>query len=80
MELNRYFDHTLLKAEATSDQVLKLCDEALEYHFASVCVNPCPPGCRQARRKRCEGLHRHRFPARGQRARREGHGSRARGG
>ena len=40
MELNRYFDHTLLKAEATSDQVLKLCDEALEYNFASVCVNP----------------------------------------
>ena len=40
MELNRYFDHTLLKEEATSDQVLKLCDEALEYHFASVCVNP----------------------------------------
>ncbi len=40
MELNRYFDHTLLKAEATSDQVMKLCDEALEYHFASVCVNP----------------------------------------
>ena len=40
MELNRYFDHTLLKTEATSDQVLKLCDEALEYHFASVCVNP----------------------------------------
>ena len=40
MELNRYFDHTLLKAEATSGQVLKLCDEALEYHFASVCVNP----------------------------------------
>lgn len=40
MELYRYFDHTLLKAEATSDQVLKLCDEALEYHFASVCVNP----------------------------------------
>ena len=40
MELNRYFDHTLLKAEATSDQVLKLCDEALEYHFASVCVKP----------------------------------------
>ena len=40
MELNRCFDHTLLKAEATSDQVLKLCDEALEYHFASVCVNP----------------------------------------
>ena len=40
MELNRYFDHRLLNAEATSDQVLKLCDEALEYHFASVCVNP----------------------------------------
>ena len=40
MELNRYFDHTLLKAEATSHQVLTLCDEALEYHFASVCVNP----------------------------------------
>ena len=35
-----YIDHTLLKPEATSDQVTQLCKEAREYHFASVCVNP----------------------------------------
>ncbi|PKL76489.1 MAG: deoxyribose-phosphate aldolase [Candidatus Melainabacteria bacterium HGW-Melainabacteria-1] len=33
-------DHTLLKPEATEDQVSKLCAEAAEYHFASVCINP----------------------------------------
>ena len=32
-------DHTLLKADATADEVRKLCDEARKYHFASVCVN-----------------------------------------
>ena len=32
-------DHTLLKAEATADDVRKLCDEARKYRFASVCVN-----------------------------------------
>lgn len=34
-----YIDHTLLKAEATKSQVRLLCEEALEYHFFSVCVN-----------------------------------------
>ena len=33
-------DHTLLKAEATRDQIKKLCEEAKQYGFASVCVNP----------------------------------------
>lgn len=33
-------DHTLLKAESTKDQVEKICAEAKEYGFASVCVNP----------------------------------------
>lgn len=33
-------DHTLLKPEATEEQVRKLCQEAAQYHFASVCVNP----------------------------------------
>lgn len=41
MELNRMIDHTLLKANATRTQIEKLCDEALEYNFASVCVNTC---------------------------------------
>jgi len=41
MELNKYIDHTLLKPEASEEQVLKLCDEALEYGFYSVCVNSC---------------------------------------
>ena len=33
-------DHTLLKPDATRDDVLKLCDEALAHGFASVCINP----------------------------------------
>ena len=32
-------DHTILKAEATRDDVMRLCDEAIEHGFASVCVN-----------------------------------------
>ncbi|WP_077214024.1 deoxyribose-phosphate aldolase [Bacillus dakarensis] len=35
-----YIDHTLLKAEAQKGQIEKLCEEAKEYSFASVCVNP----------------------------------------
>lgn len=38
--LARYIDHTLLKPDATPHQVTKLCAEARDYHFASVCVNP----------------------------------------
>lgn len=33
-------DHTLLKAEATKEQIEKLCAEAKQFNFASVCVNP----------------------------------------
>lgn len=33
-------DHTLLKADATREQILKVCAEARQYKFASVCVNP----------------------------------------
>lgn len=40
-QLARYIDHTLLKPEASRDQILELCREAVEHHFASVCVNPC---------------------------------------
>lgn len=40
MELAPLIDHTLLKPEATEDQINKLCKEAKEYKFASVCVNP----------------------------------------
>lgn len=35
------FDHTILKADAVKEQVAKVCEEALEYGFASVCVNSC---------------------------------------
>ncbi|PSL41216.1 deoxyribose-phosphate aldolase [Planomicrobium soli] len=35
-----YIDHTLLKAETTHEQIAKLCQEADQYEFASVCVNP----------------------------------------
>lgn len=35
-----YIDHTLLKAETKKEEILKLCEEARQYLFASVCVNP----------------------------------------
>lgn len=40
MELNKYIDHTNLKPTATMRDIEKLCDEAIRYKFASVCVNP----------------------------------------
>ena len=39
-QLAKYVDHTLLKPEASQEQVKKVCDEARQYKFASVCVNP----------------------------------------
>ncbi|WP_372653718.1 deoxyribose-phosphate aldolase [Halobacteriovorax sp.] len=38
--LNRYIDHTLLKPNATKQQILELCQEAKQYKFATVCLNP----------------------------------------
>ena len=41
MSIAKYIDHTLLAADATESSVRKLCEEAAEHHFASVCVNSC---------------------------------------
>ena len=41
MELNKYIDHTYLKAFGGKDVIEKLCMEARDNHFKSVCVNPC---------------------------------------
>lgn len=41
MEMNKLIDHTLLKPDASIEAIKKLCEEAREYQFASVCVNPC---------------------------------------
>ena len=40
MKYSKYIDHTILKATATYDDILKLCNEAVKYDFKSVCVNP----------------------------------------
>lgn len=40
LSLARMIDHTMLKPDATNDEITKLCAEAKQYHFASVCVNP----------------------------------------
>lgn len=40
MKLNKYIDHTLLKPDANKEQIKKIIEEAKEYDFASVCVNP----------------------------------------
>ena len=41
MGLNKYIDHTILKATASSADVQKLCSEAIKHEFYSVCVNGC---------------------------------------
>jgi len=38
--IEKYIDHTLLAPQATKEQIKKICDEAAENHFASVCINP----------------------------------------
>ncbi len=40
MKLNQFIDHTLLKPEATREQIKTLCEEAKQHQFFSVCVNP----------------------------------------
>ncbi len=40
-DINRYIDHTLLKANASHDDIVRVCAEAKAYHTASVCVNSC---------------------------------------
>ena len=39
-DLAAAIDHTVLKADATADDIQKLCDEARQYRFAAVCINP----------------------------------------
>ncbi|WP_274650852.1 deoxyribose-phosphate aldolase [Paenibacillus humicola] len=39
--LASYFDHTLLKPDSTAADINRLCEEAMQYRFAAVCVNPC---------------------------------------
>lgn len=41
MNYNKMIDHTVLKADTPLETVKKICDEAIEYGFASVCINPC---------------------------------------
>lgn len=38
--LNKYIDHTLLKQGCTEEQIQELCDEAIKYNFAAVCIPP----------------------------------------
>ena len=48
-DLAKYIDHTLLKPDAKASDIARLCREAKEHGFKSVCVNPCwVPKCREA--------------------------------
>jgi deoxyribose-phosphate aldolase len=40
-KFSKYIDHTLLKPDTTNENIKRLCQEAVEYNFASVCINPC---------------------------------------
>ena len=39
MKIEQYIDHTLLKQQASEEDIIKVCAEAKEYGFASVCAN-----------------------------------------
>ncbi len=39
-QVARYIDHTLLRPDATRDEILKICEEGARFGFASVCINP----------------------------------------
>jgi len=41
MHINTYIDHTLLKPTASKNEIIQLCEEAINYNFFSVCVNSC---------------------------------------
>ena len=41
MELNKYIDHTNLKQDMSEQDLIKLVNEAKEYDFFSICINPC---------------------------------------
>lgn len=52
IEINKYIDHTVLKATATEEDIIELCEEARKYSFFSVCVNS---GYVSLARKQLEG-------------------------
>lgn len=57
-EIAGWIDHTILKADATNAMITRLCDEAKQYEFATVCVNPvnvsvCSSALRNAKSKVC---------------------------
>lgn len=41
MNYNKMIDHTVLKVDTPLETIKRICDEAMEYGFASVCINPC---------------------------------------
>ena len=41
MDYAKFIDHTLLKPDATQEDIFVLCNEAKQHHFMSVCINPC---------------------------------------
>jgi deoxyribose-phosphate aldolase len=55
-DMARYIDHTLLKAEATHDEIVTLCDEARRYGFATVCVNSANVGLAAQLLKGCSSV------------------------
>lgn len=41
MQIAKKIDHTLLRPNTTTQEIINLCKEAIKYDFASVCINPC---------------------------------------
>ena len=58
-----FIDHTLLKPDASKQEILHICEEAKQYHFASVCVNPAWTSLvsEQLKGIRCQNLYCYQF-------------------
>ena len=41
MNLESHIDHTLLRPDATTENIQQLCSEAIKYQFKAICINPC---------------------------------------
>ena len=54
MTIAKHLEHTLLKPEATVEDIMQLCSEARKYGLFGVCVNPCYVGAGQTSAERYE--------------------------
>ena len=71
-EILKKCDHTLLRVDCSSEEIRKLCDQAIKYDCASVCIPPCHVAGAKRYVGQAENMHRHRLSQRLYDLRRQG--------